>query len=395
MSVKKVLLTVLLILAALTVPFVLFCPLFTYEPLPDNVFYPAASSRSPVYEFSKTDALSVSAKSAILADAESLCVFYHKAPKERAGMASTTKIMTGLLAIENLPFEKTVTVPEEAVGVEGSSIYLEKGEKMSVGSLVYGLLLESGNDAAVALACAVSGSTEAFVRLMNKKAAELGMKNTNFANPHGLSSDMHYTTAEDLLILSASALKNSTFEKVVSTGKAVFTDGEKTRYYYNHNKLLGRYEGMTGVKTGYTKSTGRCLVTAAKRNGVYLIAVTLNAPDNLNDHIKMLDHGFKTAKKETLLRYGEYNILVPVRGGTKRTATLCSSDSISVSLPDASPVVAMLNTPFELYAPLSKGDVLGEVVFTLNGVRIASAPLYVSEDIPLKKVSLITKIKKE
>lgn len=394
MSVKKVFTVVIVVLAAI-LPFAFFAPLFDYDAPFANEFTSVPKERTPVYDFSDINSIGVSAKSAVIADSESLCVFYHKNAKEKAEMASTTKIMTGLLVIENVPLERTVTVPDEAVGTEGSSVYLEKGEKMSVKSLLYGLLLESGNDAAVALACAVGGTTEKFVDMMNEKAKELGLCNTHYSNPHGLSADMHYTTAEDLLILTSVALKNSVFEEIVSTEKAVFTDGDKTRYYYNHNKLLGRYEGMTGVKTGYTKSAGKCLVTAAKRNGVYLIAVTLNAPDSLNDHIRMLDHGFKKARKETLVRYGEYNVLIPVRGGTKNSVTLRSTDTVTVSLPSGSPVVASINAPRELCAPVKKGEILGEVVFTLDGVRIASVDLYASENTELKKVSLFEKLRKE
>lgn len=205
-------------------------------------------------------------------------------------MASTTKIMTAIVAIENMPTDYIVTVPKEAVNIEGSSIYLYEGEKITCLDLLYGLMLESGNDAAAAIAIAVGGTMERFVMLMNEKARELGLKNTHFANPHGLSCEDHYTSAADLARITDYALGNQLFAEIVSTKR--YTACEGSRYYVNHNRLLFSYDGMIGVKTGYTIASGRCLVTAARRNGRTLIAVTLNDYYCSADHARMLDTGF-------------------------------------------------------------------------------------------------------
>ncbi len=231
-----------------------------------------------------------SAEAALLLDATEGRILFEQNSKKRLPMASTTKIMTAIVVLENMPLDYVVTVDAQAVGVEGSSIYLYKGEQLTCRDLLYGLMLESGNDAAVALAVAVGGTVERFVMLMNEKAAELGLKDTHFENPHGLPNDNHYTTALDLAILTDYALGDKTFSEIVATKKTTACNG--LRYYVNHNRLLFSYEGMIGVKTGYTAASGRCLVTAARRNGKTLIAVTLNDYYGSADHVRMLDAGF-------------------------------------------------------------------------------------------------------
>ncbi len=231
-----------------------------------------------------------SAQAAILLDATEGRVLFSQNADQRLPMASTTKIMTAIVAIENMPTDYIVTVPKEAVNIEGSSIYLYEGEKITCLDLLYGLMLESGNDAAAAIAIAVGGTMERFVMLMNEKARELGLKNTHFANPHGLSNDDHYTSAADLAKLTDYALGDELFAKIVSTKRYTACNG--ARYYVNHNRLLFSYDGMIGVKTGYTIASGRCLVTAARRNGRTLIAVTLNDYYGSTDHVRMLDTGF-------------------------------------------------------------------------------------------------------
>ena len=208
-------------------------------------------------------------------------------------MASTTKIMTALVAIESSPLDKNVMISDMAIGTEGSSLYLKKGEIMSMSDLLMGLMLRSANDAAAAIAYEISGSIEAFADKMNEKAASIGVTDTHFTNPHGLDDENHYTTAADLAIITAEALKNDTFLEIVSTEKCIIKnfDGE-ARLLTNHNKLLSLYDGAIGVKTGFTKKSGRCLVGAAERDGMRLIAVTINAPDDWNDHEALFDFGF-------------------------------------------------------------------------------------------------------
>lgn len=233
-----------------------------------------------------------SAQAALLLDATEGRILFSQNASARLPMASTTKIMTAIVAIENMPTDYVVTVAKEAVGIEGSSIYLYAGEQITCLDLLYGLMLESGNDAAVALAIAVGGTEERFIMLMNEKAKELGLKDTRFSNPHGLPAENHFTSVADLARLTDYALQNELFAEIVSTKKMTACEG--TRYYVNHNRLLFSYEGMIGVKTGYTQASGRCLVTAARRYGRTLICVTLNDYYCSADHVRMLDSGFSS-----------------------------------------------------------------------------------------------------
>ncbi len=237
----------------------------------------------------------VSAKSAALLDGTTGECLYAKNGDQRALIASTTKIMTGLLVCEAGELDRTVTVPDAAVGLEGSSIYLKKGETLTRRDLLYGMMLHSGNDAALTLAVSISGTEAAFVRQMNLRARALGLTQTHFANPHGLDSGENYSTALDLARLAQAALQNEQFCAVVST-KTITCAG---RTLTNHNKLLWRYDGCIGVKTGYTRHAGRILVSAAERGGRMLIAVTISDPDDWRDHAALLDYGFAVLGSDT------------------------------------------------------------------------------------------------
>lgn len=247
------------------------------------------------------DGVSVSAKSAALYDPASKSFLYTKNADMQLPMASTTKIMTALVAIENADLDKSVSISDDAIGTEGSSLYLKRGETMTMKDLLMGLMLRSANDAAAAIAYEISGSIEAFAEKMNEKATQIGALNTNFTNPHGLDNPSHYTTAKDLAIITAEALSNKTFLNIVSTKKHIIknSDGE-ARLLTNHNKLLNLYDGAIGVKTGFTKKSGRCLVGAAERDGTRLISVTINAPDDWNDHKALFDYGFFKLKSVPL-----------------------------------------------------------------------------------------------
>lgn len=257
----------------------------------------------------KTLALDLSARAAVLINGKNGEIIMEKNKDERLPMASTTKIMTGLLACESKKMKKTVTVSPVASGTEGSSLWLEPGERQTLENLTYGLMLRSGNDAAVAIAEFLGGSTDAFALLMNERAKKIGVRNTSFKNPNGLNEDGHFTTAYDLALISRAAMKNKKFRKIVSTkNKTVpWESSEWDRSLTNHNKMLWRYDGCNGIKTGFTKKSGRCLVTSAKRGGTELICVTLNAPDDWNDHTKMLDYGFEllgeSAEKSVFLPF--------------------------------------------------------------------------------------------
>lgn len=237
----------------------------------------------------------VQASCAVLLDAQTGQVLYEKQADQRALIASTTKIMTGLLVCEAGNLDRQQTVPAEAAGLEGSSLHLKSGQTLTRRELLYGMMLHSGNDAALTLAVALCGSEQAFVRQMNRRAQTLGLKNTHFSNPHGLDSGENYSTALDLALLSREALKNPMFRTVVST-KNIQCAGQTLT---NHNKLLWRYEGCIGVKTGYTRHAGRILVSAAERGGHTLIAVTIADPDDWRDHIALLDYGFAALSSQT------------------------------------------------------------------------------------------------
>ncbi|ANB57230.1 D-alanyl-D-alanine carboxypeptidase dacB [Anoxybacillus sp. B7M1] len=244
----------------------------------------------------RAEAQGVSAQSAILMEQSSGRILFEKDAFTKRRIASITKIMTAIIAIESGKMNDTVTVSSRAVRTEGSSVYLKEGEKIKLRDLVYGLMLRSGNDAAVAIAEHVGGSVEGFVFLMNQKALEIGMKNTHFANPHGLDdSEDHYSTAYDMALLMRYAMQNKEFRKIsgTKTYRAPNPDEKWDRIWRNKNKLLTNlYEYCTGGKTGYTKKAKRTLVTTASKEGLNLIAVTLNAPDDWNDHISMYEYGF-------------------------------------------------------------------------------------------------------
>ena len=236
-----------------------------------------------------------SAHCAVVMDAASGELLFARRPHDRALIASTTKIMTGLLICESGQLDRAVTVPDAAVGVEGSSMYLRHGERLCVRDLLYGMMLQSGNDAAAALAIVHSGSMEQFVREMNRRAQALGLLDTCFANPHGLDSRQNYSTAADLALLTREALKNEAFRAAVSTRQATCAG----RTLVNHNKLLWRVDGCIGVKTGYTKQAGRILVSAAQRQGNTVIVVTISDPDDWRDHAALLDYGFAALARRT------------------------------------------------------------------------------------------------
>jgi len=325
-----------------------------------------------------TATIGVSAASAIVIEAESGTPLFEKDADTRRPMASTTKIMTALVVIEEMAMDQTVTVPKEAVGVEGSSIYLVENERLTVEALLYALMLESANDAATALAVLTAGSVEEFAILMNRKAEALGLTNTAFENPHGLDGEGHYTTARDLATLTAYALGNETFRTIVSTYKRTIPlNGDQgTRVLVNHNRLLRSYEGCIGVKTGFTKRSGRCLVTAAERDGVTLVAVTLKASDDWNDHCRMLDYGFDSLESLTLLDENGMVCVAPTVGGTVDHLRLYAKGPVTVTLPKGEHrVTAVYEMSRFYYAPIAEGQVLGRIVWYDGDREIASREL--------------------
>lgn len=300
-------------------------------------------------------ALGVSARSAILMDGDSGQVLWEKNADQKSLIASTTKIMTALVVLEHAALDETVTVAAEAVGIEGSSMYLKSEETLTVENLLYGLMLSSGNDAAVALSIHVAGSPEEFAKLMNEKARFLGLENTHFANPNGLDSEENYATARSLGKLAVAAMQNDSFRTIVSTKSYNCPE----HYMTNHNKLLWQYDGAVGVKTGFTKQAGRILVGSAERDGRRLVSVTINAPSDWSDHKQMLDYGFTCYNPQTLVTRGQQVGTLEIISGTKAQVPLVASEDVSFSMLPGETPEFRLETEKLVYAPVRQGQVVG------------------------------------
>lgn len=330
--------------------------------------------------------IAVSAKSATLYSPQTNDFLFSKSADMRMPMASTTKIMTALIAQEYSSENDTVRIDQRAVGVEGSSAYLREGEMLTMEELTYALLLQSANDAAAAIAYHISGSIEDFAVLMNQRAQKLGLTNTSFANPHGLDSDEHYTTAHDLAILGAEALKNEKIKEIASTYKKTFISDNRKRTYVNHNKLLLNYNGAIGLKTGFTKKSGRCLVGAAERDGLLLVAVTLDAPNDWNDHEKLLDLGFESLEKLTVAKAHEYQFTIPVVGGIAENVKISNfDDEYIVHNRQDGDIQANVSVDKFAVAPISIGDTLGNVKIISNGNLIKEIELKAEETVKAKR----------
>ncbi|MBO5211476.1 MAG: D-alanyl-D-alanine carboxypeptidase [Clostridia bacterium] len=330
-------------------------------------------------------AVEVSAKAAVVICGDTGEVLFSKNAEQPLPMASTTKIMTGLLLCEYGNLDREITVTAEMVKVEGSSMGLLVGDRVTLYDLLYGLMLASGNDAANTIAIVMAGSIPDFAELMNNKAKEIGLKNTSFVTPSGLDDEKHYTTAYDLALLTKYAMQNEDFAHAVGSKSAALNYGNPPyrRTLTNHNKLLKMVDGCVGVKTGFTKKSGRCLVSAVKRDGKYVIAVTLNAPNDWQDHKNMLQYGLsKIIQTEITPKKSEYEI--PVISGTAESLTvkikpflLNSSESEGFS--------CQVYLPPYLYAPVKKGEVIGKAVYMQNGKVIAKQEILANADIKLYK----------
>lgn len=308
----------------------------------------------------------VSAQKAILMDAETGRVIYEKDAYSRSLIASTTKIMTALVVCEQCNVLDRMRIPKEAVGIEGSSMYLKEGEVLTIQELLYGLMLQSGNDAAVALAIYCGGTVEGFVELMNDKAYRLGLTGTNFENPNGLDSPNHYATARDLAVMTAYAMQNPIFAQTVST-KSVRI-GERS--LQNHNKLLWRIDGADGVKTGFTKAAGRILVSSARRDGRRLICVTINDGNDWADHQLLLEDGFSRYENKTIVRAGDVLGQRAVVGGESEAVQLVAAEDFSFALTaQEQPQILLAGGEFD-YAPVVRGGEAGFAHILLEGKTI-------------------------
>ena len=320
----------------------------------------------------------VSAQAAILIEMSTGDTIYEKNADVRLPMASTTKIMTAVTALEHGDISKTVAVNPSACGVEGSSIYLTAEEKLTLEELLYAVMLESANDAAAAVAYEISGSIDDFAALMNETAEKIGLCNTHFTNPHGLDDEEHYTTAYDLAKLTAYAMGNPMFRKIVSTQKKTIplNGDEGTRVLINHNKLLRLSDDVTGVKTGFTKRSGRCLVSAAERDGVSVIAVTLNAPDDWNDHLAMHELGFSEYSSVILADIGGVEIKIPCALSPDGFITASNKDSLTACLRSGADFDCVIEADRLLIPPVHEGDVVGRAVYYAGEQYLGEVLLY-------------------
>ena len=329
--------------------------------------------------------LEVNAEAAVVMDADSGRLLYAQNPDKRLANASTTKIMTALLTLEQPDQDRYFTVDSDAIQVEGTTMGLQPGDSVTLHQLAAGMLLPSGNDAANAAAVEIAGSEEAFVRLMNQRAAELGLENTQYRNPSGLDAEGHYSSARDLATLAAHALENEDFADIVSKQeiRMAFGNPPYNRSLYTTNKLLERYPYAIGVKTGYTDDAGLCLVTAAEKDGTRLIIVTLNGKDDVNTHMRLYEHFFPLLARVDLSGFTE-GLSVPVTGGTR--------DSVAAG-PAAEPEAALLEREYDeltrevelprfVYAPVEAGQVLGEIRLLSGDKVVWQSALVADSDVP-------------
>lgn len=358
-------------------------------------FVAAALSAVMLFAFtskiSAAENITLSAKAAVLIEADTGTVIIEKNDNVKLPMASTTKIMTTLLTLESGDLDKIYPIPDEALMTEGSSMGLCFGESVTKNELCYGMMLPSGNDAANTAALIIGGSYENFARQMNRRAERIGMKNTNFITPSGLHDDEHYSTAYDMALLTREALKNECFSEICRTKSIkLSSDGFKTdKYLSNTNRLLSKYQYCIGVKTGFTDEAGRCLVSAAEKDGVKLIAVTLNAGDDWNDHIKMYETGFACTKRVKLDDFTD-NVTVDVVGGTSdcikcKLSSPPEFTAVNGTLPDISEKIFI---PDFLYAPIMPGDEVGYVEYSSYGNVICKRAVVADEACPYKETDV-------
>lgn len=319
----------------------------------------------------------VQAKSCIVLCADDGSTLFAKNADSRSLIASTTKLMTALVCLERVSLDDVFTAQARHCAVEGSSMYLKAGERYTVRELLLGLVLASGNDAALAIAEHTAGSEAAFVQLMNKKAVELGLRDTHFENPHGLDAAAHFSTARDLARLMCACMENPAFRSL-STVKTVDVAGQTL---INHNKLLNLCQGCVGGKTGYTRAAGRCLVSCCEREGMRLICVTLSDPDDWNDHMRLYDWAYRNYVLHDLSR--ELSFVVPVVSGSRKSIKAVPAQGTKLALPRDRNTELCAELPRFVFAPVSKGDTAGKLTYWKDGSALARCPLVYAEDAAL------------
>lgn len=323
----------------------------------------------------------ISATAGILMDKKSSQILFNKNIHTKRPPASTTKILTAIIAIEESNLEDIVTVSRKAAYQEGSSIYLKENEKISLEELIYGLMLASGNDAAVAIAEHISGSVDEFSRLMNKKAREIGAKNSNFVNPHGLPATGHVSTAYDLAMIMRYALNNKTFSEITST-KSLKKDNWK-RGYKNHNQLLWSYEKATGGKTGFTKAAGRCLVSSAASDDKEMIAVVLNSPGDWVDSTNLLEFGLNQFFWKKIVSQGEIVHTIKSKKSLENQLNIQAQNDIKILVPRGgkTKIEKKIKIDSGLKLPVSENDKIGKILIYNNNQLIGETGLIAGNDL--------------
>lgn len=329
---------------------------------------------------------SIDARAYLLMDEITGRILIEKNSEISLPMASTTKIMTAIVALENGDLSSQVKVSPKAASMGGSSFHLVAGETMSLESMLYGLLLCSGNDAAVAIAEHIGGDVDTFVEMMNRKAREIGALNTSYKNPHGLDEDGHYTIARDLALIAKYAFSIPKFREIVGTKEKIINEGKFTRHIYNTNRLLRISENVDGIKTGYTGKAGRCLVATAQKNGFRLISVVLGARDHFSTSLKLLNYGFDNYELKQLVTEGNVYAAVPVKDGVAKKAVVVAEKDIALPLREKEKVQIKISVPPFTEAPVYKGQVLGEIQIFIDSTYVCSAPLVSIQDIRKKSL---------
>lgn len=325
----------------------------------------------------RVSAAEISAKAAVVINGDTGEILYSQNPNERLPMASTTKIMTSLLLCElGGDLNREIVTTPEMVTVEGSSMGLLAGDTVSLHDLLYGMMLSSGNDAANTTAIAIGGSINAFVDLMNERAVEMGLTDTHFATPSGLDAEGHYTTAYELALIARQALSNEDFAAAAASTKATLCYGNPPykRTLTNHNKLLKMYDDIVGVKTGFTKKSGRCLVSASRKDGKFVIAVTLNAPSDWSDHRTLLDIGLSLVSTQEFSA-AQSQISVNVVGADGEHSIKAKIPSANLSVSENTKVTYCIKMPKFLYAPVENGEKIGEIVYFCDGKQVLAKPI--------------------
>lgn len=326
------------------------------------------------------DADDISAKSAVVINRETKEIVFEKNAYEKRSMASTTKIMTALLACESGRLYETVEITASMCGAEGTSLGLKAGYKLKLYDLVAGMMLKSGNDAANAVAVFLGGNMEAFAKMMNEKAYAIGMRCTNFVTPSGLDAENHYTTAYDMALLGAAAMENIILKNICSqkTMKIDYISPDIRVTYSNHNKLLSYYNGTYGIKTGFTKKSGRCLVSASKGEKGDYICVTLSASDDWNDHKKLFDYAYETSVRQDV--YVRIPECITVEGGVFQTLRIEAVEVCTLYFKNEAEIKQKIYLPSFIYAPVKKGDIVGYAELFTNDNTLVKIPITAAEN---------------